>query len=89
MYETPLFNENHEKVLCEMGGKNANMLMNIKIKQMQAGESFTICSGSNETAVMLLSGEVEFLFAGRIEQGERRSPFLDKPYCVHFPRKKL
>lgn len=88
MYETPSFNDNNEKILCEMNGKNANMLMTIKVKRMRAGESCTICSGSNETAVMLLAGEVEFLFAGRTEQGARRSPFLDKPYCVHFPRKK-
>ena len=41
MYETPVFNENNEKILCEMGGKNAEMLMTIKVKQLSAGESFT------------------------------------------------
>ena len=64
MYETPVFNENNEKILCEMGGKNAEMLMSIKVKQLSAGESFTVCSAANETAVLLLAGEVEFLFAG-------------------------
>ena len=88
MYETPVFNENNEKILCEMGGKNAEMLMTIKVKQMKSGESVTLCSAANETAVLLLAGEVEFLFAGRTEQASRRSPFLDKPYCVHFPHKK-
>ena len=42
MYETPVFNENNEKILCEMGGKNAEMLMTIKVKQLSAGESFTV-----------------------------------------------
>ena len=32
MYENPKFNENNEKILCEMGGKNADMLMDIKVK---------------------------------------------------------
>ena len=49
MYETPAFNESNEKILCEMGGKNADMLMTIKVKRMAAGESFTLCSASNET----------------------------------------
>ncbi len=88
MYETPAFNESNEKILCEMGGKNADMLMTIKVKRMAAGESFTLCSASNETAVLLLKGEAEFLFEGKSEHALRRSPFLDKPYCVHFPRKK-
>ena len=37
---------------------------------------------------MLLAGEAEFLFEGKSEHASRRSPFLDKPYCVHFPRRK-
>lgn len=88
MYETPVFNENNEKILCEMGGKNADMLMTIKVKQLKAGESVTVCSAKNETAILLLQGEAEYLFSGRTETAARRSPFLDKPYCVHFPHKK-
>ena len=33
MLENPVFNENNEKILCEMGGKHASMMMNIKVKK--------------------------------------------------------
>lgn len=79
MYETPAFNESNEKILCEMGGKNADMLMTIKVKRMAAGESFTLCSASNETAVLLLVGEAEFLFEGKSEHASRRSRFSTSP----------
>ena len=47
MYENPKFNENNEKILCEMNGKNADMLMDIKTKMLKAGECFTICDANN------------------------------------------
>lgn len=88
MYENPQFNENNEKLLCEMGGKNADMLMTIKVRLLNSGESLTVCSKGNETAILLLQGEVEYAFAGETRSAVRRSPFLDKPYCLHFSKDK-
>lgn len=88
MYENPQFNENNEKLLCEMGGKNADMLMTIKVRLLKSGESLTVCSKGNETAILLLQGEVEYAFAGETRSAVRRSPFLDKPYCLHFSKGK-
>ena len=86
MYENPKFNENNEKILCEMNGKNANMLMDIKTKALKAGESFTVCDANNETAILLLSGDVTYKFDGKEEKGKRANQFVDRPYCVHFSR---
>ena len=69
MFEVPVLNENNEKILCEMNGKNADMLMNVKVKYMKAGESFSLCDENNETAVLLVAGEVKFTFSGRTETG--------------------
>ena len=33
MLENPAFNENNEKILCEMNGKNPEMHMNIRVKK--------------------------------------------------------
>lgn len=53
MLERPSFNENNEKILCEMGGKNPEMLMNIIIKKLAKGENFTLLDSENETAFLL------------------------------------
>lgn len=88
MYETPCFNENNEKILCEMNGKNSEMLMNIYVKKMQHGESVSFCEKENETALLLLSGEVTFEFDGKSEKAHRKNVFEEKPYCLHFSKNK-
>ena len=41
MYENPKFNQNNEKILCERNGKNSDMLMDIRVKILKAGETMT------------------------------------------------
>ena len=43
MYENPKFNQNNEKILCERNGKNSDMLMDIRVKILKAGETMTFC----------------------------------------------
>ena len=88
MYENPHFNEVNEKILCEMGGRNADMLMDIKVKLLKPGESVSFCDEKNETAVLLIAGNVEYAFDGKTENAVRRTQFIDKPYCLHFSRGK-
>lgn len=52
MYENPKFNQNNEKVLCERNGKNSDMLMDIRVKILKAGETMTFCEAENETALL-------------------------------------
>ena len=89
MYEKPKFNKNNEKILCEMGGKNADMLMDIKVKILREGESLTICESENETAILLMAGDVDFTFDGKTENAIRRSPFLDKATAIHFAKNNI
>lgn len=86
MYENPDFDERGEKLLCETGGKNAEMLMTVRVKQLRAGESVHICDAANETAVLLLAGEVEFSFDRKLKRAVRRNPFEDRPSCLHFSK---
>ena len=64
MLENPAFNENNEKILCEMGGKHASMMMNIKVKKLAAGETYTLFDEKNETAFLLLRGQLADLLHG-------------------------
>ena len=60
--------------------------MNIKTKVLKAGESVTICDAKNETAILLLSGDITYKFDGKEENAKRENQFVDRPYCVHFSR---
>ncbi len=85
MLECPAF-ENGKKILCEMGGKNADMLMNIYVKRCRKGERVEFLEPENETAILLLRGEVRFSWDARTETASRESPFERKPYCLHFSK---
>lgn len=91
MLESPKF-ENGKKTLCEMNGKNAAMLMTIYVQRCKKGERLTFLESANETAILLLRGEMKFVWAGTSmgndasATGKRESPFERKPYCLHFSR---
>ncbi len=86
MFEIPVVNENREKVLCEKNGKNKNMLMDIKVKYLKAGESVDFYDETDETAVLLTEGKVVFKWGENSETGERKDPFDMKPYCLHVSK---
>lgn len=86
MFEVLKMNENNEKILCEMNGKNADMLMNIKVKYLKAGESVSFCEKENETAVLLIAGKVKFIWDDNAQVCQRKDPFDMKPYCLHASR---
>ena len=86
MLENPAFNKNNEKILCEMNGKNAEMKMNIKVKRLAAGEKYEILDSQNETAVLILRGEMNISWNGRTEKMKRANPFEKTPYCLHACR---
>ncbi len=86
MFEVPSLNDNNEKILCEMNGKNADMLMNIKVKFLKSGEVFSLEDKKNETAVLLVSGNVKFKWSDKETEGKRANPFEMKPYCLHVSK---
>lgn len=83
MLENPAFNENNEKILCEMNGKNPEMHMNIWVKKLAKGEKYEIFSAENETAVLILKGNMNISWNDRTENMKRKNPFEKTPYCLH------
>lgn len=86
MLEKLHFNDNNEKLLCEIGGKNSDMQMTIIIKKLAAGESFILEDHKCETAVLLIKGSVVFKWDGREESADRKNAFEKKPYCLHVSK---
>lgn len=87
MFDYPEFDSNGILTLCEMGGKNAEMLMTIRVKRFKENETFEIYNEDCETAFLIQRGNAEISWNGRTENMNRRDPFEKKPYCLHVPRK--
>ncbi len=86
MFDYPEYDKNGVKTLCEIGGKNADMLMTIAVKRFTADESFTVESDSLETACLILYGDADISWLGRTENMKRETPFAKTPYCLHVPK---
>ncbi len=86
MLEYSDFDKNNERILCEMGGKNADMLMTIKVKRLYEGEHFELLDNENETAFLILKGELTAEWNGKKEKMTRKNPFEKTPYCLHVCR---
>ena len=65
--------ENGVKVISRAGDAVNDMMMNITAYRMEAGQSLTFCHAAEETAVLLILGEVTFQWNDRRETGQRNS----------------
>lgn len=86
MLERPDFDKNNEQIICEMNGRHSDMHMNIRVKSLLAGESFSLCDGECESALLILSGEGTVTWEGETRTMKRANPFEKKPYCLHVPK---
>ncbi len=86
MFEKIDFNNKNERILCEMSGKHPDMLMDIKVKKFKKDEVFTVFSEGNETAFLILYGDVQITWNGETENMHRESPFVKAAYCLHVSK---
>ena len=84
-FSYPAFEEG-VKILSRAGDAENDMMMNITVYRMKAGESRTFCYPGQEMAVLLVLGNVTFRWEGREEAGLRRSFIEEGPYCLHTPQ---
>ena len=66
-----------------MKDNHPDMLMDIGIQVMEAGETLNISDAEKETVVLLLDGEVTFRWEGREADAVRRSIFDENPVALH------
>lgn len=83
MFFNSEFDEHNTNILCEMNGKNSEMLMNISVRRLNEGESFTLCDKENETAILLISGRLHLKYNDTSVEIYRKNPFEDLPFCIH------
>ena len=79
----PVFDENGEKILTTYDNEYSDMLMDIRVYRMQAGQSREFCRKGEETAVLLQSGEITFEWEGQTATVSRKDVFTEGPYALH------
>ena len=82
----PEFDENGVKVLSRAGDAVNDMMMNITVYRMKAGEERAFLREKEEMAVLLVTGDVTFGWNGQTKTGHRDSFIEEGPYCLHTPK---
>ena len=78
--------ENGVKVLSRAGDAQNDMMMDITVYQMEAGERRSFCLETQEMAVLLVLGDVTFCWNGQEETCHRESFIEEGPHCLHVPK---
>lgn len=63
----------------------SNMMMDIGIQVMNAGEKLTFKEDKKEVAYVILTGEVKISWENHSEVMKRTSLFDENPACLHVP----
>ena len=79
----PEFDENGEQILTTYENEYKDMMMDIRVYRMKAGETKSFCKEGEETAVLLLSGDVVFRFDDQEREVTRKDVFTEGPWAVH------
>ena len=85
MFYYPEFKDG-KKVLSSVEGETADMMMDIFIYQMKAGETLEFLSETMETAVLLVVGKVTLEWNGQRETVSRSGMFTEGPSVLHVSK---
>lgn len=62
----PKYDANGVMQLTEYEGDYSEMMMDVFVKKLNAGEEFEICRDGEEVAALLLGGDVDFFFTKEV-----------------------
>ncbi len=79
----PKFDENGEMILTTYTNEYKEMLMDIRVYRMEAGESRSFRKDAEELAVLLLSGEITYVWENETKTVSRKDVFTEGPWCLH------
>lgn len=82
----PKFDSNGVKILSRAGDAENDMMMNITVYRMKAGEERSFFCETEEMAVLLVLGDVTFLWEGNEQRGKRESFIAEGPHCLHVSK---
>lgn len=80
----PEFNAAGERILTTYDNEYSDMLMDIRVFRMKAGDRKSFKKAGEETAVLLLKGKIVFRMQGQEFKVSRKDVFTEGPWCVHM-----
>jgi 5-deoxy-glucuronate isomerase len=86
MFSYPKFNKNGVKVLSRINGVNKDMLMDISVIRISAGDRMELGYTDMESAILLINGKITFYYDDKAEICERADTFKDSAICLHIPK---
>jgi len=84
LFGYPKFDSKGEKILTTYTNEYKDMLMDIRVYRMSKGEAKHFKKDKEETAVLLLKGNVVFHTDGKVYEVSRKDVFTEGPWCVHI-----
>ena len=79
----PPFDESGEQVLTTYDNEYSGMMMDIRVYRLAAGETRRFLYEGEETAVLLLCGQITYRWGEKSESVFRESVFTGGPWCLH------
>ena len=79
----PEFDEKGEMILTTYDNDYSEMMMDIRVYRMAAGEKRFFYREGEETAVLLLSGKITYQWDDSEKTVSRKDVFTEGPWCVH------
>lgn len=79
----PKFDENGEMVLTTYDNAYRDMLMDVRVYRLGAGQEKEFGYDGEETAILLLSGNVSFMWEKERWIASRKDVFREGPYALH------
>ena len=79
----PAFDADGEMILSMYDGPYRDMLMDVRVYRIAKGSMRDFRFESEETAVLLQSGDVSFSFAGQSKPASRKDVFSEGPFALH------
>lgn len=79
----PTFDENGKKVLTTSDGLYKDMLMNVTVYKMKAGDKKEFFLENEEQAILLVTGAVTYEWTNETRSVKRNDMIKDGLYCLH------
>ena len=83
LFGYPEFDENGEKILTTCDNDYKDMLMDIRVYRLKAGDMKEFLKPEEEMAVLLLKGELTYKWGEEEKKVYRKDVFTDGLYALH------
>ena len=86
LFGYPEFDSNGEMILTTYDNDYSEMMMDIRVYKLKKDEKRVFMRQEEETAVLLLAGNVVYKWDDVSAEAARRDVFTEGPWCVHVCR---